>query len=127
MSEDADYVPTIIGQCAGCNFRFSLTTHGLQCPRCNHIGLSSATNDYAQSVVLRYDKVNHLYFKVDPKGGKLIPLDKTTSIPHVLNNAASACRWDCPACGIERDLLRAQAQITVLEELWRLPDGRTKL
>lgn len=102
MNEDTHDIPRIIGVCSGCGHNFDLTVHGLDCPSCAHRGVSCATTQYAIDI-------------------------ETRGIPHVLNHAASACHVDCSACEVKRDAQRRQDQIAVLEELWRIPDERTRL
>lgn len=42
-------------------------------------------------------------------------------VPHVLNNDATACRWDCDACRWVRD---QKPDIAELERMFRLEDSR---
>lgn len=104
MSEDAHDIPRIVGVCSRCSAHFDLTIYGIQCPICSNRGVSSATNS----------------IDIETRAAE-------SRIPHILTDDASKCREDCCACELERTAARNQAQIAVLEELWRLPDERTRL
>ena len=48
---------------------------------------------YNGRVELRYDKVNHLYFRVNPEQGNLIPVEGVTTVAHIIDRSVALIPW----------------------------------
>lgn len=56
-------------------------------------GYTEGTWFYDHSVEIRFDKVNHKYFRVDPDLGNLIPLDNVSSVGHIIDRSPALIPW----------------------------------